>query len=99
MPAEVSSSSLNHGLKLRGPSPKSPCVAEQWDVNIHSLTPQCGSRAKTIAYPGGREESPGKRLEGRELEKPEERGDLESRDQPRSDSESEGDFFGRKERP
>ncbi|GFW81907.1 hypothetical protein TNCV_2885811 [Trichonephila clavipes] len=29
--------SLDHGSKLRGPSPKSPCVAEQCDVNIQSI--------------------------------------------------------------
>ncbi|GFX38407.1 hypothetical protein TNCV_2343831 [Trichonephila clavipes] len=40
VPAQVSSSSLEHGSKLRGPSVvKSPRVAEQCDVNIHSLTP------------------------------------------------------------
>ncbi|GFW92594.1 uncharacterized protein TNCV_519111 [Trichonephila clavipes] len=32
-----SSMSLDHGSKLRGPSPKSPRIAEQCDVNIHSL--------------------------------------------------------------
>ncbi|GFU59957.1 uncharacterized protein TNCV_667481 [Trichonephila clavipes] len=37
VPAQVSSSSLDRGSKLRGPSP-SPRVAEQCDVNIHSLT-------------------------------------------------------------
>ncbi|GFY03277.1 hypothetical protein TNCV_1172371 [Trichonephila clavipes] len=37
VPAQVSSSSLDHGSKLRGPSPKSPRVAEQRDVNIHPL--------------------------------------------------------------
>ncbi|GFS70886.1 uncharacterized protein TNCV_2719691 [Trichonephila clavipes] len=38
VPAQVSSTSLDHGSKLRGPSPKSPRVAEQCDVNINSLT-------------------------------------------------------------
>ncbi|GFS71311.1 uncharacterized protein TNCV_5050561 [Trichonephila clavipes] len=36
VPAQVSSTSLDHGSKLRGPSPKSPRVAEQCDVNINS---------------------------------------------------------------
>ncbi|GFW88928.1 hypothetical protein TNCV_2683621 [Trichonephila clavipes] len=39
MPAQVSSSLLDNGSKLRGPSPKAESrVAEQCDVNIHSLT-------------------------------------------------------------
>ncbi|GFV01997.1 hypothetical protein TNCV_1551511 [Trichonephila clavipes] len=37
VPAQVSSTSLDHGSKLRGPSPKSPRVAEQCDVNIQSI--------------------------------------------------------------
>ncbi|GFW40837.1 hypothetical protein TNCV_4368851 [Trichonephila clavipes] len=37
VPAQVSSTSIDHGSKLRGPSPKSPRVAEQCDVNIPSL--------------------------------------------------------------
>ncbi|GFS61718.1 hypothetical protein TNCV_2169471 [Trichonephila clavipes] len=38
VPAQVSSLSLNHGSKLRDPSvTKNPRVAEQCDVNIHSL--------------------------------------------------------------
>ncbi|GFX12766.1 uncharacterized protein TNCV_3437401 [Trichonephila clavipes] len=37
MPAQVSSTSLDHGSKLRGPLPKSPGVAEQCDVNIQSI--------------------------------------------------------------
>ncbi|GFY05190.1 uncharacterized protein TNCV_2206361 [Trichonephila clavipes] len=36
VPAQVSSTSLDHGSKLRGPSPKAH-VAEQCDVNINSL--------------------------------------------------------------
>ncbi|GFV21714.1 hypothetical protein TNCV_164451 [Trichonephila clavipes] len=36
--AQVSSTSLDHGSKLRGPSPKSSREAEQCDVNIHTLT-------------------------------------------------------------
>ncbi|GFV42680.1 hypothetical protein TNCV_840351 [Trichonephila clavipes] len=39
VPTQVSSTSLDHGSKLRGPSPKSPRVAEQCDVIIHLLTP------------------------------------------------------------
>ncbi|GFV01946.1 hypothetical protein TNCV_4978971 [Trichonephila clavipes] len=35
--AQVSSTSLDHDSKLRGPSPKSPCVAEQCDFNIQSI--------------------------------------------------------------
>ncbi|GFY07583.1 hypothetical protein TNCV_3650901 [Trichonephila clavipes] len=35
--AQVSPSSLDHASKLRGSSPKAPRVAEQCDVNIHSL--------------------------------------------------------------
>ncbi|GFW27655.1 uncharacterized protein TNCV_765371 [Trichonephila clavipes] len=38
--AQVSSTSLDHGSKLRGPSPKSPRVAEQCDVNIQSINLQ-----------------------------------------------------------
>ncbi|GFU55728.1 hypothetical protein TNCV_1488401 [Trichonephila clavipes] len=38
VPAQVSSTSLAHGSKLRGPSPKVLPVAEQCDVNIRSLT-------------------------------------------------------------
>ncbi|GFV62586.1 hypothetical protein TNCV_3722841 [Trichonephila clavipes] len=38
VPAQVSSLSLDYGSKLRGPSPISPRVAEQCNVNIHSLT-------------------------------------------------------------
>ncbi|GFV03937.1 integrase catalytic domain-containing protein [Trichonephila clavipes] len=37
VPPQVSSTSLDHGSKLRGPSPKSPRVAEQCDVNIQSI--------------------------------------------------------------
>ncbi|GFX06650.1 hypothetical protein TNCV_382461 [Trichonephila clavipes] len=37
VPAQVSSTSLDHGSKLRGPSPKSPRVAEHCDVNIQSI--------------------------------------------------------------
>ncbi|GBM09798.1 hypothetical protein AVEN_234637-1 [Araneus ventricosus] len=34
VPAQVSSSSSDHGSKLRGPSQNSPRVASKWDVNI-----------------------------------------------------------------
>ncbi|GFY25114.1 uncharacterized protein TNCV_2693051 [Trichonephila clavipes] len=37
VPAQVSSTSLDHGSKIRGPSPKSLRVAEQCDVNIQSI--------------------------------------------------------------
>ncbi|GFS76755.1 uncharacterized protein TNCV_1623081 [Trichonephila clavipes] len=37
VPAQVSSTSLDYGSKLRGPLPKSPRVAEQCDVNIQSI--------------------------------------------------------------
>ncbi|GFV22759.1 hypothetical protein TNCV_4278421 [Trichonephila clavipes] len=37
VPAQVSPSSLDHASKLRGPSLKAPRLAEQCDVNIHSL--------------------------------------------------------------
>ncbi|GFW80534.1 hypothetical protein TNCV_2416361 [Trichonephila clavipes] len=37
LPTQVSPSSFDHASKLRGPSLKSPRVAEQCDVNIHSL--------------------------------------------------------------
>ncbi|GFX63283.1 uncharacterized protein TNCV_3896081 [Trichonephila clavipes] len=38
LPAQVLSTSLDHGSKLLGPSPtQSPRVTEQCDVNIHSL--------------------------------------------------------------
>ncbi|GFX77527.1 hypothetical protein TNCV_4025771 [Trichonephila clavipes] len=36
LPAQGSSTSLDHGSKLRGPSPKAR-VAEQCDVNIQSI--------------------------------------------------------------
>ncbi|GFW09810.1 hypothetical protein TNCV_868721 [Trichonephila clavipes] len=38
VPPQVSSSSLDHGSKLRGSSPKALILVEQCDVNIHSLT-------------------------------------------------------------
>ncbi|GBM86837.1 hypothetical protein AVEN_225059-1 [Araneus ventricosus] len=37
VPARVSPSSSDHGLKLRGPSQNSPRVASKWDVNITKL--------------------------------------------------------------
>ncbi|GFU95810.1 uncharacterized protein TNCV_4904021 [Trichonephila clavipes] len=37
IPVQVSSTSLDHGSKLRDPSPKARDVAGQCDVNIHSL--------------------------------------------------------------
>ncbi|GFT07038.1 uncharacterized protein TNCV_1415821 [Trichonephila clavipes] len=50
VPAQVSSTSLDHGSKLRGPSPKSPRAAEQCDVNINSLTPlRLGGRSFTLS--------------------------------------------------
>ncbi|GFU57657.1 transposable element Tcb2 transposase [Trichonephila clavipes] len=45
VPAQVSSTSLDHGSKLRGPSPKSPRVAEQCDVNIQSINQLTDSEA------------------------------------------------------
>ncbi|GFY15622.1 uncharacterized protein TNCV_1282701 [Trichonephila clavipes] len=36
-PDQVSSTSLDHGSKLRGPSPESPRLAEQCNVNIQSI--------------------------------------------------------------
>ncbi|GBN03506.1 hypothetical protein AVEN_116548-1 [Araneus ventricosus] len=37
VPAQVSSSSSDHGSKLRGPSQNSPRVDSEWDVNITKL--------------------------------------------------------------
>ncbi|GFV42522.1 hypothetical protein TNCV_2905311 [Trichonephila clavipes] len=37
IPAQVSSSSLDHGSKIRGPFAKISRVAEQCDINVHSL--------------------------------------------------------------
>ncbi|GFX46524.1 hypothetical protein TNCV_4549631 [Trichonephila clavipes] len=52
VPAQVSSTSL-HGSKLRGPSPKSPRVAEQCDVNIKSINQinqYCSSLQNTCGH-------------------------------------------------
>ncbi|GFV50793.1 uncharacterized protein TNCV_4237481 [Trichonephila clavipes] len=40
VPAQVSCTSLDHGSKLRGPSPKSPPVAEQCDSLVYAHKPQ-----------------------------------------------------------
>ncbi|GFU69624.1 hypothetical protein TNCV_2503441 [Trichonephila clavipes] len=48
VPAQVSSSSLDGGSKLRGPSPKQ--VAEQCDVNIHSLTDSFGGLEERCSH-------------------------------------------------
>ncbi|GBM18802.1 hypothetical protein AVEN_166549-1 [Araneus ventricosus] len=37
VPAQVSSSSSDRGLKLRGPPLNSPRVASKWDVNLTSM--------------------------------------------------------------
>ncbi|GFW15564.1 uncharacterized protein TNCV_4657041 [Trichonephila clavipes] len=59
VPAQVSPTSLDHGSKLRGPSPKSPRVAEQCDVNIQSINqdlwahlPQDNIRCLINSMPG-----------------------------------------------
>ncbi|GFU26978.1 hypothetical protein TNCV_1151501 [Trichonephila clavipes] len=50
VPAQVSSTSLDHGSNLPAPSPKSPRVAEQCDVNIQSNTREGMNVCKGIGY-------------------------------------------------
>ncbi|GFU64968.1 hypothetical protein TNCV_4460311 [Trichonephila clavipes] len=47
---QVSSTSLDHGSKLRGPLPKSPRVAEQCDVNIQPINQSMSSEFEPGPY-------------------------------------------------